>query len=435
MNKLFRNRQNSGITLIALVVTIIVLLLLAGISINMITDNSGLFNKAQVASDKTKENQATEMMNLKITNIQISNYAEKQEMPTLQELADKLCEDDEMQYVVTQSKKIATVGKLEKIIVGEAKSIFTKLKAYPYEFEINSSLQLASIDGDKIESGSENIPVTDGSSYIVYIDDKKSTFVPTKDDGYFFASASCTEGASATLDTNNWTIVWSNVTNTNTVCTLYFYTINDWRTLLKLANIDSSIYNDYDEVISDTNALNAVVTNEQSMTYLKESPELLDKISYDYICSNSTLFSNIINNETIFLKFLEDSEFRNSMYNNYKTTQNLISNSSTALNTITKASKYVSTTCNSYTRVSSATSVSETIYSGKAFLLNVKVTYNSNRLTIGTFLDGTANYSLTGTSEGSGTVTYKLNKFMKNIKGAKYNCSNNPTAVYYYLKI
>ena len=32
MNKLLRNRQNSGITLVALVITIIVLLILAGIT-------------------------------------------------------------------------------------------------------------------------------------------------------------------------------------------------------------------------------------------------------------------------------------------------------------------------------------------------------------------------------------------------------------------
>ncbi len=86
----------------------------------------------------------------------MNKYAEKQEMPTLQELADALCEDNEIQYVTLESK----VGNIEKITVGDKTSIYTKLIKYPYEFEINSKLQLASIDGVKIaniENVSENI--------------------------------------------------------------------------------------------------------------------------------------------------------------------------------------------------------------------------------------------------------------------------------------
>lgn len=74
-------------------------------------------------------------------------------MPSLQELADGLCEDNEMQYVLTESKKQAS---LEKIEVGEAKSIFTKLKEYPYEFEIDNELKLASINGVKVSTTENN---------------------------------------------------------------------------------------------------------------------------------------------------------------------------------------------------------------------------------------------------------------------------------------
>ena len=148
MNKLkMKLKSREGITLISLVVTIIILIILASISISMILGNNGLLNKAQTASDETKKSQATETMNLKITNIQISSYAETQQLPNLQYLADKLCEDNDMEYVLTASKEHAS---LDKIDVTNISSIFTKLKEYPYEFEINSSLQLASIDGEKI---------------------------------------------------------------------------------------------------------------------------------------------------------------------------------------------------------------------------------------------------------------------------------------------
>lgn len=128
-------------------ITIIVLLILAGITITTLTGDNGLLNKAQTASDETKKSQATETMNLKITNIQISSYAETQQLPNLQYLADKLCEDNDMEYVLTSSKEHAS---LDKIDVTNISSIFTKLKEYNYEFEINNSLQLASIDGVKV---------------------------------------------------------------------------------------------------------------------------------------------------------------------------------------------------------------------------------------------------------------------------------------------
>ena len=46
-------KKNKGITLIALVVTIIVLLILAGISINMLTGQNGILNRAAEAKEKT----------------------------------------------------------------------------------------------------------------------------------------------------------------------------------------------------------------------------------------------------------------------------------------------------------------------------------------------------------------------------------------------
>ena len=160
MNKLKMNlKSREGITLISLVVTIIILIILASISISMILGNNGLLNKTQTASDETKKSQATETMNLKITNIQISSYTETQQLPNLQYLADKLCEDNDMEYVLTASKEHAS---LDKIDVTNISSIFTKLKEYPYEFEINSSLQLASIDGVKIAT----VPSNDDDSIV-----------------------------------------------------------------------------------------------------------------------------------------------------------------------------------------------------------------------------------------------------------------------------
>ena len=52
-------RKNNGITLIALVITIIVLLILSGITISSLT-NTGLFKNAKEAKNRTEDAQRQE---------------------------------------------------------------------------------------------------------------------------------------------------------------------------------------------------------------------------------------------------------------------------------------------------------------------------------------------------------------------------------------
>ena len=139
-------RKTQGITMVAIVVTIVVLLILASISMSMILNNK-IIGKAKESTTLYNQKEAEETMNFKITNAEMHNYGEKQTMPTLQEMADIFCTDDDFSYVKTETQKTAS---LDKIVVGDATSIFTKLKAYPYEFEIDNSLKLASINGVKV---------------------------------------------------------------------------------------------------------------------------------------------------------------------------------------------------------------------------------------------------------------------------------------------
>ena len=48
-------KNNKGITLVALVITIIVLLILAGVSISMVVGQNGILNRATNAAEKTSE--------------------------------------------------------------------------------------------------------------------------------------------------------------------------------------------------------------------------------------------------------------------------------------------------------------------------------------------------------------------------------------------
>ena len=66
-----KNLQQRGITLVALVITIIILLILAGISISALT-NQGLFNQAQNAKNVTEEKAAEEKETLRNYEEQIN---------------------------------------------------------------------------------------------------------------------------------------------------------------------------------------------------------------------------------------------------------------------------------------------------------------------------------------------------------------------------
>ena len=50
-----QTKENFGITLIALVITIIILLILAGVSIAMLTGNNGILTQAKLAKENTSE--------------------------------------------------------------------------------------------------------------------------------------------------------------------------------------------------------------------------------------------------------------------------------------------------------------------------------------------------------------------------------------------
>ena len=67
MNLKQKFKRNKGITLIALVVTIIVLLILAGISIAMLTGQNGILNRASEAQEKTGTAQTEELVKLSVT--------------------------------------------------------------------------------------------------------------------------------------------------------------------------------------------------------------------------------------------------------------------------------------------------------------------------------------------------------------------------------
>ena len=77
-------KKQSGITLVALVITIIILLILAGISIQALT-NTGLFARAKEAKTETRGASVQEAKDLWKMNQELDNYGEDATAQTLEE--------------------------------------------------------------------------------------------------------------------------------------------------------------------------------------------------------------------------------------------------------------------------------------------------------------------------------------------------------------
>ena len=64
--------SKKGITLIALVVTVVVLIILAGVSINAVVGDDGIIKKAQESANLTKESEAKEIIDRAVLEFRLT---------------------------------------------------------------------------------------------------------------------------------------------------------------------------------------------------------------------------------------------------------------------------------------------------------------------------------------------------------------------------
>lgn len=69
-------KENKGVTLVALVITIIVLLILAGVTLSMVMGDNGIFGKANDASIKTSVSGAQDAVRLALLEVTTNQYDE-----------------------------------------------------------------------------------------------------------------------------------------------------------------------------------------------------------------------------------------------------------------------------------------------------------------------------------------------------------------------
>lgn len=97
-----QKKNDSGITLVALVVSIIVMLVLAGVSLNATVGENGIVTRAQEAALKQRVAEELENLNLELTKMNVDTISENG-IVRIQDIADYLIEKNAIDSVVLTS--------------------------------------------------------------------------------------------------------------------------------------------------------------------------------------------------------------------------------------------------------------------------------------------------------------------------------------------
>ena len=112
-----KTKEIKGITLITLAITIVVLIILAGVSINAVIGDDGIIKKAQNSANLTKEAEVKEAINRTILEFYLTNdYA------TLEEFLKAKAEDGSIDSVTKNADGTLTVKKGEYSVTVENKT-------------------------------------------------------------------------------------------------------------------------------------------------------------------------------------------------------------------------------------------------------------------------------------------------------------------------
>lgn len=106
-------KKERGITLIALVVTIVVLLILAGVSISMLTGENGIINQAKNSKDATEQARVQEIVDLAVGSL-VSKYQGNTSQITPQMVVEEIKTTENRDDISTEDTTFPATIKFEK---------------------------------------------------------------------------------------------------------------------------------------------------------------------------------------------------------------------------------------------------------------------------------------------------------------------------------
>ena len=167
-------KKEKGITLIALIVTIIILIILAAVSINIIWNDNGIITKAQEAKKLQEIAEIKEKLGFAILAVQtdVAIDQTRENIATLEDITtksimDKLSKEDGMNV---------QVGEIEETQEGEQKTITVEKNGEIYTFiiddnmNINSNINLAQKNNVIVEYSFNGYVQENGTNKTVEVD-------------------------------------------------------------------------------------------------------------------------------------------------------------------------------------------------------------------------------------------------------------------------
>lgn len=151
------SKLEKGITLIALIITIIILLILAGVTIGTLS-RTGIFNKARQSASTYSEKKAEEDVSLLLkewmmdnagNGITLDDYLNKKVQAQLIEIDDSVNEEDSSKIGIIKDKYVVIVDKKGNIIELQKKG--------PRPTLDSSSIKITLQDGTEIEDRSQEL--------------------------------------------------------------------------------------------------------------------------------------------------------------------------------------------------------------------------------------------------------------------------------------
>ena len=165
-------KSKKGITLIALVVTIVVLLILAGVSISLVIDNNGIIKRSKDVKRSYATEQIKEEVELAYSSVRTDLLTEK---ITEDEVAKKLGEElgvsvseTDKDYNFNYKGEDITISKTTGKVTGEKEDTESEIK-WIYNENSDGNIEITGIDFSEYPQENMNFDrAFDGISYIRY---------------------------------------------------------------------------------------------------------------------------------------------------------------------------------------------------------------------------------------------------------------------------
>lgn len=205
-------KGQKAITLIALVITIIVLLILAGISISMLSGENSILSRAGQARDRTEESQIKEEVSLAWNGVQTDGYINGWDLNKKAiELQIELRKKDSTATVTVDGKKLNVAYKGYDIVIDtESGKLDVSTSNISVTLTLSDTPSVPTVDGTKVKTLTpDNVPIPGGFYYVG----------GTKSTGVVISDSSSDEGKGADADLVGNQFVWVPVAK-NQVLTL-----------------------------------------------------------------------------------------------------------------------------------------------------------------------------------------------------------------------